>query len=154
LYSCCERRFYSNNFECLWTLVYLPISSESTTVTFADDTAAVAMDSDPTIASQKLQTDLLAIQDWFKKWRTKANESKLIHVTFTTRRETCSPIHIYNVQLPQEDVKYLGLHLDRRLTWHKHIFEKPETTKNHPHQNVLITRTKVKTLYKQQTSHI
>jgi hypothetical protein len=54
----------------------------------------------------------------------KANESKSIHVTFTTRTETCPPVHIYNVQLPQEDVKYLGLHLDRRLTWHKHIFAK------------------------------
>jgi hypothetical protein len=29
------------------------------------------------------------------------------------------------VQLPQEeDIKYLGLHLDRRLIWHKHIFAK------------------------------
>jgi hypothetical protein len=61
------------------------------------------MDSDPAIASRKLQTDILAIQDWFKKWRMKANESKSIHVTFTTRREMCPPIHINNEQLPQDD---------------------------------------------------
>jgi hypothetical protein len=55
----------------------------------------------------------------------KANEFKSIHVAFTTRRETCPPAHVNNVQLPQEeDDKYLGLHLDRRLTWHKHIFAK------------------------------
>jgi hypothetical protein len=44
----------------------LPTSTESTTANFADDTAVVALDSDPAIASQKLQTDLLAIQNWFK----------------------------------------------------------------------------------------
>jgi hypothetical protein len=55
----------------------------------------------------------------------KANESKSVHVTFTTRRETCPPVHINSVHLPQqEDGKYLGLHLDRRLTWRKHIFTK------------------------------
>jgi hypothetical protein len=36
----------------------LPASTESTTTTFADDTAVLAMDSDPGIASQKLQTNL------------------------------------------------------------------------------------------------
>jgi hypothetical protein len=46
-------------------------------------------------------------------------------VTFTTRRETCPPVHLNDVQIPQENhVKYLGLHLDRRLTWHTHIFAK------------------------------
>jgi hypothetical protein len=74
------------------------------------------MDSDPAIASHKLQTDLLAIQNWFKKWRMEANESKSIHVTFTTRRETCPPVHINSVQLPKgENIKYLGLHLDGRM---------------------------------------
>jgi hypothetical protein len=45
----------------------LPTSPGSTTATFTDDTAVVTLDSDPAIASQKLQTDLLAIQNWFKK---------------------------------------------------------------------------------------
>jgi hypothetical protein len=45
----------------------LPTLPESTTETFADDTAVVTIDGDPTIALQKLQTDLLAIQNWFKK---------------------------------------------------------------------------------------
>jgi hypothetical protein len=39
-------------------------------------------------------------------------ESKSIHITFTTRRETCPPVDINNVYLLQEeDVKYLGLHI-------------------------------------------
>jgi hypothetical protein len=37
----------------------------------------------------------------------------------------CPPVQLNNVQLPREDhVKYLELHLDRRLTWRNHIFAK------------------------------
>jgi hypothetical protein len=63
----------------------LSTSPESTTAASADDTAVVATDIDPTIASQKLQTNLLAIQNWYKEWRMKANGSKSIHVTDTKR---------------------------------------------------------------------
>jgi hypothetical protein len=102
----------------------LSTSPGSTTKIFADDTALVTMDSDPAVASQKLQTNLYTIQNWFKNGRITINRSKSVLVTFTTQRETCFPVHIHNVQLPQEDVKYLGLHIDRRLNWHKHIFSK------------------------------
>jgi hypothetical protein len=55
----------------------------------------------------------------------RVNESKSTHVTFTTRRATCPPVYLNNIQLPQSDtVKYLGLHLDIRLTWRQHIFSK------------------------------
>jgi hypothetical protein len=68
---------------------------------------------------------LLAFHHWLTKWRLKANSSKSTYATFTTRRATCPGFHIYNEQLPQaEDVKYLGLHPDRRLNWHKHTFAK------------------------------
>jgi hypothetical protein len=44
----------------------LPPSPESTTATFADNTAIVTMDRDLAIASQKLKTNLVAIRNWFK----------------------------------------------------------------------------------------
>jgi hypothetical protein len=69
----------------------LPTSPESTTATFANYTAAVAIDSDPAIASHKLKTNLLATEYWFKKWSMKANGSKSIYVAFTTRKETSPP---------------------------------------------------------------
>jgi hypothetical protein len=39
----------------------LPTSSTITIITFADDTAVLATDSDPAVASQKFQTHLLPI---------------------------------------------------------------------------------------------
>jgi hypothetical protein len=47
----------------------LPTSPNTTTATFVDDNAVLATDSDPAIASHKLQTGLLAIKKWLKTWR-------------------------------------------------------------------------------------
>jgi hypothetical protein len=54
----------------------------------------------------------------------KATGPKSIHVTITTRQETCPTAHINNVQLTEEDVKDLEINLDKGLTWRKDIFAK------------------------------
>ena len=103
----------------------LPVSSDVLIGTFADDTAALAVDLDPKKASAKLQNSLNEITAWLQKWRIKPNESKSIQVTFTTRKDTCPPVQINGSQIQQAaEAKYLGIYLDRRLTWRKHIFTK------------------------------
>jgi hypothetical protein len=54
----------------------LSSSPDITTTTFADDTAILAIDPNPTIASLKLQNIPDAIQHWLSLWQLKANESK------------------------------------------------------------------------------
>lgn len=103
----------------------LPTNENATTATFADDTAVLAMHSDPITASKYLQGNLNLIKKWLKFWRIKANETKSTYVTFSTRTETCPAIYLNGTQIPQvNDAKYLGMYLDRQLNWKKHIFSK------------------------------
>jgi hypothetical protein len=103
----------------------LPTEQNVLTATFADDTAILASHENPQTASKILQTNMNKIQQWVTKWRIKPYEAKSVHVTFTTRKETGPPVHLYNYHHPQaEDAKYLGTHLDRRLTWRKHVYIK------------------------------
>ena len=55
----------------------------------------------------------------------KANETNSTHVTFTLKRFSCPQVQLNSTYLIQPDnVKYLVIHLDRRLTWRKHITTK------------------------------
>ena len=114
----------------------LPSASETTVATYADDTAILATHSDPSIASLILQESLNSVQLWLDNWRIKINSSKSVHVTFTTRKANCPPVTINGQPVPQaESAKYLGMHLDRRLTWKKHITSK-KFELNHKVRNI------------------
>jgi hypothetical protein len=53
------------------------------------------------------------------------SESKSTHITFTLRRDDCPAAYLDGNLIPQATtVKYLGIHLDRRLTWKPHIHNK------------------------------
>jgi hypothetical protein len=100
----------------------LPTTDYTTIATFADDTGLLAVHRDPVVASQRLQSHLTLLHDWFELWKIRVNPAKSTHVTFTTRHVTCPPVFLHTTQIPvKSEVKYLGLHLDRKLTWRKHI---------------------------------
>lgn len=103
----------------------IPATANTIMATYADDTALLSVDSEPGIASANVQAILNDIEKWLKMWRIKANEAKSAHVTFTLGRRDCPPVTLNGEQITHVDsVKYLGMHLDRRLTWQKHIWNK------------------------------
>lgn len=103
----------------------LPEVPGAITATYADDTAILARNRDPVAASQTLQKGLDEISIWLNKWRIKASANKSVHVTFTLRRGNCPPVTLDSNNLTHSDsVRYLGMHLDRRMTWKNHIKSK------------------------------
>lgn len=103
----------------------LPNSPRVTIATFADDEAILSVDKDANVASQQLQDFLDALQKWLDKWKIKVNDTKSVHVTFSLRKGNCPPVKINNNEIPHNDgAKYLGMYLDRRLTWRNHIINK------------------------------
>lgn len=100
----------------------LPISQEVKMATFVDDTAILSTHVNPNTASRELQDHLNDIQKWLKSWRVKVNETKSAHVTFTLKKRTCPAVSLNDIKIPKvSDVKYLGMHLDSKLNWAKHI---------------------------------
>ncbi|YCJ93244.1 MAG: RNA-directed DNA polymerase [Candidatus Karelsulcia muelleri] len=103
----------------------IPTTDSTLIATFADDTAILSTNENPVTASEKLQTHLNMLQDWFHKWRVKVNSNKSTQITFTLRRCRCPPVTFNNSLIPvNSEVKYLGLHLDSKLTWRTHILAK------------------------------
>jgi len=103
----------------------LPETVQTMTATYAEGTAIPASHHNPITASTDLQHRLNHLEKWLKRWRIKANENKSTHITFSLKRETCPAVTLNGQHIPQrETAKYLGIHLDRRLTWQKHVFTK------------------------------
>ena len=60
-----------------------------------------------------------------RDWKIKLNESKSTYLTLTLRNDPSPPMYFNNVEIPPgTTVRYLGLHLDHKLTWKEHISKK------------------------------
>jgi hypothetical protein len=100
----------------------LPQTNDTLTATFANDTAILTSDPDPRRASEKLQNHLNTINRWLHPWKIYVNTTKSVQITFTTKRSRCPQVNINSNLIPvKNEVKYLGLYLDEKLTWKPHI---------------------------------
>jgi hypothetical protein len=103
----------------------LPTTDNTVLATFADDTAILSTDTNLNTATYHLQHHLNLLQDWFNTWHMKVNSAKSAHITFTNRKITSQSVTINAQCIPTKPgVKYLGLYLDRSLTWKTHITNK------------------------------
>lgn len=102
-----------------------PSSLHTLVCDFADDKAVLACSADSYLASQYVQDHLNLLQTWYKEWGVKMNETKSIHCTFTLRQGICQTLFLNNQPLPSAQcIRYLGVNIDRRLTWSAHIKNK------------------------------
>jgi len=101
----------------------IPRQSHSQIATFADDTAILASDCCLKAATIKLQNLVNEIIGWFNRWNMHINEEKTVQVTYTSKSNlTHYPININNKQVQiSNHAKYLGMHIDSKLTWKQHL---------------------------------
>jgi hypothetical protein len=93
-------------------------------IRYADDIAILINGEFPHTVSEVLQTALCTVQKWCEKTNLSINPNKTVIIPFTRKREIKGlkePI-LFNktIQLSNE-VKYLGITLDKGMTWKKQL---------------------------------
>jgi hypothetical protein len=102
-----------------------PTTSHTSVADFADDKVIYISEKNPHLARKHLQNHLNLLADWYSKWKIKINNEKSSHITFTLKQSTVPPVYLNNKVIPSSsNVKYLGMALDKRLTWATHIKQK------------------------------
>ncbi|VVC31270.1 Reverse transcriptase domain [Cinara cedri] len=106
----------------------------TTNTNYADETAILCAKNDPDETSNCLQTHLDSIDNWATKWRIKINPDKSVYVPFTLKRTVPPAVHLQGTQIPSSpNVKYLGITIDKRLTWGPHLKLKRKTLNSRLH---------------------
>ncbi|MCG8431109.1 MAG: hypothetical protein MJA29_08040, partial [Candidatus Omnitrophica bacterium] len=91
---------------------------------FADDSTLINVFSDATASIVKLNTDLLAIDDWAKTWLVDFNPNKTEAMTFSAKRVASTANGLYFSGKNVIEVvthKHLGIIFNQRLNWSDHI---------------------------------
>ncbi|KAL0269181.1 UNVERIFIED_CONTAM: hypothetical protein PYX00_006993 [Menopon gallinae] len=98
---------------------------------YADDTAIYAHSFSAVVANKQLQIHLDILTDYYKKWHIQINPNKTENIIFCrkyTNNKIFSKIKCNGHGVsPKSEVKYLGVTLDQRLNFDRHINKLTQT---------------------------
>ncbi|GFV08496.1 probable RNA-directed DNA polymerase from transposon X-element [Trichonephila clavipes] len=103
----------------------IPRTSQSTICMFADDTAILAQSNELQLVTHFLHKHIAKLEDWFSTWKIALNVAKREAVFFSHHIKKESPkLYLHNTHVPwSKSTKYLGVILDKRLTFKQHIIQ-------------------------------
>ena len=108
---------------------------KSSVIFFADDTSLFSIVRDPLKSADDLNYDLSLITQWAHQWKISFNPDQTKQaeeMIFSQKRNNVfhPPIYFNNIEVKRvEDHKHLGLVLDSKLSFTKHINEKIATAR-------------------------
>lgn len=100
-----------------------PTSPRVSKYIYADDVALLNRHRNPIIIRRRLQAACHAVESWAAKWRIKFNAGKSQALLLTRRRRVnVGDVTLFGTPIPwTSHARYLGVTLDRQLTWKKHV---------------------------------
>ncbi len=105
----------------------IPKSPQTKISLFADDTCIFTSFRNPDSITTAIQNHLDQIQEWANSWKIKINAEKTQAIAITNKwaRPQLENLTIDDIDIPWQDtVKYLGIHLDRRLNFNYNTQQK------------------------------
>jgi ribonuclease HI len=98
---------------------------------YADDIAYWCNNSNPKYAVKRVQAYTKLIETWASDWGFKISREKTQAIVFTRKRSDPNKIRFYGEEIPYlKEIKFLGIHLHRRLNWSTHIEVIRKSTKS------------------------
>ncbi|GFU58867.1 RNA-directed DNA polymerase from mobile element jockey [Nephila pilipes] len=101
----------------------IPKQPDTTLCVYADDTAILARHYFPKNIGQALNNHLKDLEVWYSTWKIALNVSKTEAVFFNKNNRNIEPdIYLNNNKIPWSgSTKYLGVTLDKKLTFKQHV---------------------------------
>ncbi|CAH1384237.1 unnamed protein product [Tenebrio molitor] len=103
----------------------IPKFTKTNLALYADDTAVYAHSFNAEVANKQVQIQVNLLEDYFDKWLIGINSAKTETILFSkkfTNNKIITPLKLKEQKIQTKpSVKYLGVHLDSRLTFHTHV---------------------------------